>query len=196
MRQDSWTTRLVTLVLMLSAGVLVAQERSPYVGLETREIKALSAEDVAEIERGAGWGLALSAELNGVPGPAHLLELADAIPLDEAQVAAIQAMFDQMRAEAVTEGAVYLALEAEIEARFRAGEMQSEVLAALVMRSAESRGRLRLIHLSRHLETVELLTPEQVVRYAELRGYGHPDPCEVVPEGHDPTMWRRHNGCD
>ena len=28
-----------------------------------------------------------------------------------------------------------------------------------------------------------------------LRGYAG-DPCDTVPAGHDPDMWRMHNGCN
>ena len=69
------------LVLCAVASPLVAQDHghSPYAGLEAREIKSLSEADIEELRRGGGWGLALPAELNGVPGPAHLLELRDEI---------------------------------------------------------------------------------------------------------------------
>lgn len=38
-------------------------------------------------------------------------------------------------------------------------------------RIEESRARLRYIHLAAHLETVKLLTKEQIARYNKLRGY-------------------------
>ena len=50
---------------------------SPYAGEEAREIRTLSEEDIRQLKNGEGWGLAKAAELNGVPGPAHLLEIAD-----------------------------------------------------------------------------------------------------------------------
>ncbi len=37
---------------------------SKYIGQENRAIKSLSSEDIAELERGGGWGLAKAAELN------------------------------------------------------------------------------------------------------------------------------------
>ena len=76
---------------------------SPYAGQENRPIKSLSAEDLAELRRGGGWGLARAAELNGMPGPAHLLELKDRIPLTADQAAAISAIFRDMRATAIAE---------------------------------------------------------------------------------------------
>ena len=55
--------------------------QTPYDGMQHRAIKSLSDRDIQELRRGGGWGLALAAELNGMPGPAHLLELKDQIPL-------------------------------------------------------------------------------------------------------------------
>lgn len=172
------------------------QGHSPYAGMETREIRSLSETDIAELRRGAGWGLALPAELNGVPGPAHLLELKDEIGLTAAQVTAIEAIFAGMQAEARAAGERFIAAEAAIEAAFREGNLTPDRLRALVDASAEARAALRLVHLTRHLETPPLLTAGQIARYNELRGYGAGDPCANVPEGHDPAMWRRHNNCD
>jgi hypothetical protein len=169
---------------------------SPYAGLETREIKSLSQADLEELRRGGGWGLALSAELNGMPGPAHLLELRDEIGLTPGQVTGIAAIFDAMQAEAREAGARFIEAEAAIEAAFRAGDLDPERLRALIHASAMARADLRFVHLSRHLETVPLLSPAQIARYEALRGYGAADPCDAVPEGHDRAMWRRHNGCD
>ena len=70
---------------------------SPYAGLEGREIKSLSEADLEDLRLGRGWGLALAAELNGVPGPAHLLELQAELGLDAGQVAAIEDLFEPPR---------------------------------------------------------------------------------------------------
>ena len=51
--------------------------QTPYAGMQNRAVKSLSDNDIKELRRGGGWGLALAAELNGMPGPAHLLELKD-----------------------------------------------------------------------------------------------------------------------
>jgi hypothetical protein len=169
---------------------------SPYAGQETRAIKSLSESDIAELRRGGGWGLAKAAELNGVPGPAHLLELKDQIPLTEAQEAEIRAIFERMQAEAITAGERLIALEAELEADFRAGTVTGESLRESLAKIAAARAELRFVHLSTHLKTPAILSKSQIARYNALRGYGEGDPCAQVPEGHDPAMWRRHNGCD
>ena len=173
-----------------------AQEASPYAGFEAREIKSLSETDIAEITRGAGWGLALAAELNGVPGPAHLLELREEVGLTPDQVTRIDAIFAAMQAEAQEAGARFVAAEADIEAAFRTGGLTPGRLRALIDASAAARAELRFVHLTRHLETPPLLSADQIARYNALRGYGADDPCNTIPEGHDPEMWRRHNNCD
>lgn len=169
---------------------------SPYAGQEARAIKSLSESDIAELQRGGGWGLAKAAELNGVPGPAHLLELKDAIPLTQAQAAEIRAIFERMQAEAIAGGERLIALEAELEADFRAGAVTEEALRDMLGRIAAARAELRFIHLSTHLQTPAILSKSQIARYHALRGYGGDDPCAQAPERHDPAMWRKHNGCD
>ncbi|MEL6465705.1 MAG: hypothetical protein AAFQ58_12125 [Pseudomonadota bacterium] len=169
-------------------------DASPYAGEQARDIKALSASDLEEIARGAGWGLALPAELNGVPGPTHLLELADALGLDTRQREEIEAIRVQMQADAIAAGIVFVDAERALDAAFRAGVPAQEVLAGLVAEAGAARAALRLVHLEAHLRTAPLLTEEQIDRYAVLRGYTD-DPCALIPEGHDPEMWRRHNGC-
>ncbi|HMB10517.1 hypothetical protein [Saliniramus sp.] len=168
---------------------------SPYAGMETREIKSLSETDIEELRRGGGWGLALSAELNGVPGPAHLLALRDEIGLSGEQVTAIEAIFEEMQAEARRLGEQLIDVEMGIEHAFRHGDLDDDTLHALIGKAEAVRAELRFVHLSRHLSTPPLLTEDQIATYNRLRGYGS-DPCAQVPEGHDPRMWRRHNNCD
>lgn len=188
--------RPILLALALSWPLIAGAETSPYAGMEGREIKALSETDIAELQRGGGWGLALAAELNGAPGPSHLLELKDEIGLSTEQVSGIETIFAAMQAEAVPIGEQLIAAEAAIEAAFRKGGVPEDELRALIDAAGAARTELRFIHLKRHLETPPLLTPEQIARYNELRGYGKADPCAMVPEGHDPAMWKKHNGCE
>ena len=167
---------------------------SPYAGQEMRDIKSLSADDIAELLRGGGWGLAKAAELNGVPGPAHLLELKDEIGLDAGQVVAIQTIFEKMRTDAAKEGERLIDSERAIERAFRDGTATQRNLRKMIAEAERSRARLRYIHLATHLRTPPLLTRAQLDRYADLRGYAR-DPCANVPAGHNADMWRRHNAC-
>jgi hypothetical protein len=172
-----------------------AHAASPYAGQEKRAIKSLSQEDIAELRKGAGWGLAKAAELNGLPGPAHLLELKDEIPLTAEQVTAIEALYARMKEDAVAEGERLIALEGRLDELFRDRKATDDSLRQMLTKIEESRGALRYIHLATHLATPPLLTDDQIDRYNRLRGYDS-DPCDAVPAGHDPAMWRKHNGCD
>lgn len=167
---------------------------SPYAGEQTRAIKSLSEDDIAELRRGGGWGLAKAAELNGVPGPAHLMELKDALALNDEQAAAIGEIFATMKADAIAEGERLIGHEQALGDAFRTREVTHESLRRLLARIEQSRAALRYIHLAAHLSASALLTEDQIARYVTLRGYG--DPCANRPEGHDPDMWRRHNGCE
>jgi hypothetical protein len=63
-------------------------------------------------------GLALPAELNGHPGPAHVLELSDQLGLSAEQKARVQSLFDSVKAEAVPLGEKLLAQEAALDEQF------------------------------------------------------------------------------
>lgn len=168
--------------------------RSPYAGMQGRTIKSLSDADIKELRRGGGWGLALPAELNGAPGPAHLLELREKIPLSQDQVEKIQVLYDNMRKAAIPTGERLIAAEAAIEAAFAKRAVGEASLRSLLAEAESARTELRLIHLSQHYKTVQFLKPEQIERYNVLRGYAV-DPCANIPEGHNPEMYRRHMRC-
>jgi len=190
---------LIALVLPTAAVAQTASNDLPpaearYAGQQGRAIKSLSAADLEALGQGAGWGLARAAELNGVPGPTHLLELADEIGLDPDQRSAIETIRVRMQADAIAAAAQYIAAERALDTAFRDAVPEPAALARLVAEAGRARGHLRLVHLSAHLAVLPLLTRAQVARYQILRGYAE-DPCDGVPQGHDRDMWRRHNGC-
>src|SRR5918999_2138142 len=92
------------LVAVLASATALAQAPQGYAGLETRAIKALSEQQIGDLRAGRGMGLALAAELNGYPGPLHLLELADRIGLSGEQRDRVQGLFDAMKAETIPLG--------------------------------------------------------------------------------------------
>ena len=162
------------------AGPGLASDK-PYAGQEGREIASLSEADVAALLAGEGWGLALPAELNGFPGPAHVLELAAELALSDAQVAEVQAVFDAMQAEAQRLGAEYVAAEKHLSMMFRLGHASAEMLEAQLTASSDALAALRLVHLRAHLEVTPMLTEAQRETYAQLRGYGG----DGAHSGHD-----------
>src|SRR3569623_1713127 len=84
----------VAALALLSSPVFA---QTPYTGMQTRPIKALSEQQIADLGAGRGMGLALAAELNGYPGPSHVLELGDRLELTPDQRNQIQRLFDAMK---------------------------------------------------------------------------------------------------
>ncbi len=148
-----------------------AAEQSPYAGLEGREVKALSPEQIEQYRAGEGMGFGLAAELNDYPGPRHVLELAADLELSAEQKAAAQAAYDAMHAEAVRLGEAIVERERRLDALFAGGAVTPEVLRATLEEIGRLQAELRFVHLAAHLETRRILTREQVERYAHLRGY-------------------------
>lgn len=144
---------------------------SPYAG-QQQEISTLSPAEVADLRAGRGMGLARPAELNGYPGPLHVLELAAALELSADQRARTEALYARMQAAARDAGARWIEAERELDALFRTRQATPQSLRVALDRVGALQARVRDVHLQAHLEQTALLTPAQIERYAQLRGYG------------------------
>jgi Spy/CpxP family protein refolding chaperone len=136
----------------------------------------LSAQQIADLKAGRGMGLALAAELNGFPGPIHVLELADKLGLTVEQRAAVEALYAAMKAAAVPIGERLIREEAELDRLFASDSVTPVSLAATTGAIGATQAELRNAHLAYHLSTITILPPEQVRRYGELRGYAGAPP--------------------
>jgi len=176
----SWTGSVVgATVVLVAFGVAVGQE-SPYSEWTDRDIKALSEDRTWGYLEGHGMGFALAAELNGYPGPKHVLEMSQDLGLSIQQRDEMQQLFDSMRHQAVQLGREILEREGALDESFVAGSIEEARLIRLTEEIGRLNGRLRGVHLKAHLEAVRILSPHQRQRYAVLRGYsGHED--------HDPS---------
>jgi Spy/CpxP family protein refolding chaperone len=170
--------------LLIAAGVAAAQHQ-PYEGLQQRAIKALSDQQLADLQAGSGMSLALAAELNGYPGPRHVLDLAGELQLSADQRTRTEELFAAMRREAIAIGADIIRGESALDRLFATKTASPEVLRDLVTELGRSQGALRLTHLKYHLAMLELLTPEQAARYWVLRGYADGEmPDREMLDGH------------
>ena len=166
-----------TLLLSLAACLLavpLAAADMPYAGQQARPLKALSDDDIAALRNGEGMGMAKAAELNGYPGPAHVLTLAAQLGLTETQQRDVRAIFERMSAAAKPLGAELIAREQVLDQLFAKREITPDRLTVETTAIAELQGRLRSVHLTAHLATRALLNPDQIARYQQLRGYGEP----------------------
>ena len=170
--------------------------KSKYIGQEKRDIKSLSSEDIKELRAGAGWGLAKAAELNGLPGPKHILEMKKEIELTAEQEKMVIALYKDMNKEAIGLGNKLIEYEEELNNRFAERNIDEKMLDELLGKISETYKSLRFTHLSAHLKTPSILRENQIEKYNKLRGYSSDDPCVNIPKGHDPVMWRKHNNCD
>src|SRR5262249_37564784 len=109
---------LALIALALGTAPSLAQSQQPYAGLKGRAIKSLSEQQIADLRAGRGMGLALAAELNGYPGPMHVLELAEPLDLSDQQRAKMQELFTAMKAEAIPLGERLIAHEADLDKQF------------------------------------------------------------------------------
>jgi hypothetical protein len=166
---------LLTATLVVTCSAAGAQSNQPYAGLEQRPIKALSQQQIDDLKTGRGMGLALAAELNGYPGPSHVLELGDRLDLTPDQRIQVQRLFDDMKQEAIPLGNKLVEQERELDHLFSARVVTSDSLTAALVAISETQALLRESHLKYHLSTAALLNQSQMQRYAELRGYQHPD---------------------
>jgi hypothetical protein len=191
--------QVLVLILVATFSISAADHshESKYAGEEKREIKSLSAADIEELLNGKGWGLAKAAELNGVPGPGpvHLLEMKEEIDLSAEQIRAIEDIYRKMKQEAVLLGRELIELERELNNHFANRTITNELLRQILQKIAQVHRQLRYIHLSTHLKTPDILKSEQITLYNKLRGYSSDDPCENVPKGHNPEMWKKHHNC-
>jgi Spy/CpxP family protein refolding chaperone len=173
--------RQLVLLASLAAGAVQAQHAHhanpgaatamPYAGMQERAIKALSDEERRALLDGRGSGMALAAELNGFPGPAHVLELAGPLQLTGEQRRATQLLMQAHQAEARALGAQVVETERELDRAFAGRQLDEKEVDRLTARVGELQARLRATHLRTHLKQSALLTPAQVARYQQLRGY-------------------------
>ena len=172
--------RIPALMAALATMCLLSQttdagaDRSAYVGQQSREIKALSEEDIAALRSGDGMGLAKAAELNGYPGPRHVLALARELRLSESQAARATAIRDRMSAAARPLGNELIDREHALDRLFAEREITPERLSDATAAIGATQARLRAMHLAAHLETRAILSAEQIAQYDKLRGYTEP----------------------
>jgi hypothetical protein len=76
-----------------------------------------------------------------------------------------------MTREAQRLGVLVLDAERGLADAFRSGRIDASTLRADLERITALRSELRLVHLQAHFETRAVLDPDQLARYADLRGH-------------------------
>ena len=146
-------------------------DQSPYVDRKALPIKALTQETLDAYKNGTGGGMAVAAELNGYPGPRHILDMSDQLNLNADQKAKVQAIYDHMHAAAVKLGQDIIDREKKLDDAFARGSATDAEVQSLTAEIARLQGTLRYTHLAAHVAAKSLLTADQIKRYNEARGY-------------------------
>lgn len=184
-------TVLFSVILLMSFTATNAQgdaqptvTPSGYSELLETEIRGFSPDQIDGYRTGKGLGMALPAELNGYPGPRHVLDLAEEIELTSKQLEDIQLLYDGMLPQAVELGEQILTREANLELAFREGAIDEASLQVQLDELGDLYAQLRFVHLSTHLETLDILTQHQVFLYNNLRGYEQTDSAHDSSHNH------------
>jgi len=163
------------LIVLSIAGPVVAEHAptSPHTGPIASEIRGLTDREVSDLREGLGMGRARAAELNGYPGPRHVLDAAQAgrLSLTPEQARTAHRLFEGMAREARRLGELILREEQRLEGEFQAARIGEADLHARALRIAALEGELRAVHLRAHIEMRAVLSAPQIQRYNELRGY-------------------------
>jgi Spy/CpxP family protein refolding chaperone len=148
-----------------------AQSAAPYAGEQMRDIKALSTQETQDWLEGKGMGLAKAAELNGYPGPMHVLELQDQLNLSPAQRQATLALMARHKGNVRQLGSELVAAELALDRAFSSKQIDAAAVARYSEQIGTLTAKIRASHLVTHLEQTRLLKEEQITSYAALRGY-------------------------
>lgn len=185
MKSNKHTRVLAAIAAIWCAGLgAAAAQSAPYAGEQTRAIKSLSQAEIDELLAGQGMGLAKAAELNGYPGPAHVLEHADALRLTTEQRRATESLMRSHKEKARALGSEVVEAERALDRAFAGRQVDAGSLSRLTADVGSRQARLREEHLRTHLDQTALLTAEQTRKYAELRGYASPPAAGGKRDGH------------
>jgi Spy/CpxP family protein refolding chaperone len=127
--------------------------------------------DKEGLVKGLGMGLAEIAEINNYPGPKHTLDLKNELGLTRDQLKKTEALDKVVTSAALAKGPEIILAEEELSKLFEAGAISEKVLRSKLEEIGKLRADLRFIHLQAHLRMKQILTPDQIKQYSELRGH-------------------------
>ena len=177
MHRAALVIALTVMVVIARLGVAGAQHGAAHAGAGTVPhhmlVQAYEKAFEENIATGRGFGMAFVADENGYPGPLHVLELRDRLMLTAEQETKVQTMLAAMFAESRPKSARLLDGEAKLRRLFASGRADEASVRAAVAEVEKARAEVRLVHLTFHLKTREVLTDEQRRLYHEARWGDH-----------------------
>lgn len=110
------------------------------------------------------------AESNLFPAPQTLLQMAEPLGLNEDQRQQIRQLQLALEAETTALARRILVEERRLDRAFAEGNIDAGRVDGQTARIANLQGRLRAVRLRGHLAARDALTPEQLLRFADLHG--------------------------
>lgn len=133
-------------------------------------------------KRGPGM-LAHLAEKNGYPGPMHVLKMADELGLSSKQLNQLRKLRDTVYLESTQRKDKIHDLTAGLERLFAGQKANEGRVRKVVQEIGKLQGEIQMIHLTAHLKTKNVLTQEQLGKYAQMRGERGPGGRKGPPRG-------------
>jgi Spy/CpxP family protein refolding chaperone len=147
---------LVGILILVSPGRLLAQQTNP--------------PDREALLKGLGMGVAMIADSNNYPGPKRVLELKEDLNLTRDQIKKTEALDKVVSSSAVAKGEEIVQAEEELSRLFEAATISEKTLRTKLEEIGKLRADLRFIHLQAHLRMKQILTPDQLKKYSEIKG--------------------------
>jgi Spy/CpxP family protein refolding chaperone len=121
--------------------------------------------------------MARYADINGYPGPRHVLDLREELELEDEQAKQMEAIYEEMAEKARMKGEAIVAAEKRLNGLFLGKTASVDSVRSLTEEIGRLRGELRAIHLLAHMQASAIMSPAQRERYSALRrgmhGHGH-----------------------
>ena len=133
----------------------------------------MRAREFRNLQQGRGMGMGRVADVNGYPGPMHVLEHAEALELTDGQIERTRELMTRVKTRAPELGKQVVDAEKRLEAMFAGGSVNAAKMDSLLMEIAELRAHLRSLHLTAHLDQAAVLTEAQLEKYKKLRSTGN-----------------------
>ncbi len=121
------------------------------------------------LENAQGGGMGSYADLNGYPGPKHILDMQNKLGLSDDQLKQIEAIMDEMTEMARAKGEMIVGKEESLNGLFKSRQATEETVKRLSAQIGQLRGELRAIHLVAHIQAEQVLTKEQTAKYNAIR---------------------------
>jgi len=149
------TIRLAVLLILGTVGAIRAQAVIPA--------------DREALLKGQEMDLATIAEIHNLPSPRQVIALKNELGLTRDQLKKAEAAEKVVTSAATAKGEEIVQAEEELAAMFESGTANEKLVRMKVDQIGKARAELRFMHLQAYLRIKQILTPDQLKQYAELK---------------------------